>query len=69
MSKDEPTAIGGIPKRFRRLKSHELVSMGDFVADKQGGFELWEGPSGFRADAFVTTIYRQDKIRLKATQN
>jgi hypothetical protein len=33
------------------------------VADGRQGFEPWEGPAGFRADAFVKTIYR----RLKAS--
>jgi len=49
-----------IPTRWRRLKRNELVSRGDFVADAQRGFEPWEGPSGFRADAFVRPIYRRD---------
>jgi len=49
--------------RFRRLKANELVSPGDFVADGRYGFEPWEGPSGFRADAFVKTIYRKQSPR------
>jgi len=32
---------------------------GDFEEDGHQGFELWDGPSGFRADAFVKTIYRR----------
>ena len=60
-NKPEASAIAGVPKRFRRLKWHELVSVGDFVADTQQGFELWEGPNGFRADAFVKPIYRTAK--------
>lgn len=44
---------------FRPLKWDEQVKRGDFVADGQQGFELWEGPSGFRADTFVKTIYRK----------
>ena len=47
-------------QHFRRLKSNELVSHGDFVGDAQRGFEPWEGPGGFRADAFVQPIYRQN---------
>lgn len=66
MGKPEPSAKAGLPKRFRRLKSNELVSLGDFVADEQRGFEPWEGPRGFRADAFVQPIYRQDESRSTA---
>ncbi len=51
----------GTPNRLRRLKGNELVSRGDFVADAQRGFEPWEGPGGFRADAFVKPIYRRDR--------
>jgi hypothetical protein len=47
--------------RLRRLKGDERVSKGDFVADNRQGFELWDGPRGFRADAFVKQIYRQLK--------
>ena len=50
-----------IPKRLRRLKRNELVARGDFIADEQRGFESWDGPSGFRADAFVKPIYRRDR--------
>jgi hypothetical protein len=57
----ESAAEPGIPKRFRRLKWHELVSAGDFVADDREGFQLWDGPSGFRADAFVRPIFRAMK--------
>ena len=68
MTKNKPEAStkAVIPKNFRRLKSHEIVSLGDFVADEQGGFELWEGPGGFRADAFVKAIYRRGEGRLSA---
>jgi hypothetical protein len=58
----------GVPKRFRRLKWNELVSLGDFVADEHRRFEPWEGPSGFRADAFVKPIYRRDEGRSIATK-
>jgi hypothetical protein len=58
VNKGEATAETGIPDRFRRLKSHELVTPGDFVADEKGSLGLWEGPSGFRADAFVKAMYR-----------
>ena len=48
---------------LRALKWNELVKRGDFVEDGRQGFELWIGPAGFRADAFVKQIYR----RLKAS--
>ena len=44
---------------FRPLKWNELVKRGDFVKDDNEGFEPWEGPAGFRADAFIKTIYRK----------
>ena len=48
-------------KGYRRLKSNELVRVGDFIANDHQEFEPWEGPSGFRADAFVRAIYRRLK--------
>lgn len=57
-----------IPKGFRRLKRDELVSHGDFMADKQRGLEPWVGPSGFRADSFVKPIYRQDESQSKKSK-
>jgi len=48
-------------KHFRRLKWNELVVSGDFVVNDQRGFEPWEGPSGFRADAFLKPIYRRKR--------
>ena len=54
--------------RLRRLERDELVSRGDFVADAQRGFEPWEGPGGFRADAFVKPIYRRDRSGSTATE-
>ena len=53
----------GVTKYFRRLSSSELVSRGDFVANEHQGFELWEGLTGFRADAFVKPIYRRQARR------
>lgn len=47
--------------RLRRLKWNERVCEGDYVGDEHGGFEPWDGPHGFRADAFVKQIYRQLK--------
>lgn len=57
------TAVAGVPERYRLLKWNELVRHGDFTENLRGGFELWEGPTGFRADAFVKPIYRRDKSR------
>jgi hypothetical protein len=42
------------------LKSDELVSVGDFVANESNEFELWEGPHGFMADSFIKPIYRRE---------
>ena len=55
----EALARVSVPERFRRLKRNELVCPGDFVADGHEGLEPWEGPGGFRADAFVKLIYRR----------
>jgi hypothetical protein len=55
----QPVRPAGEPQNFRRLAWDELVRQGDFVEDGHQGFEPWEGPSGFRADAFVKTIYRR----------
>ena len=44
---------------LRPLKWDEQVKRGDFVEDGRQGFELWEGPSGFRADTFVKTVHRK----------
>lgn len=46
-------------ERFRPLKWDERVLRGDFVENGRQGFEPWEGPAGFRADAFVKQIYRR----------
>jgi hypothetical protein len=55
----DPVPCAGAPERLRRLKQGEVVSQGDFVANGQLGFELWEGPSGFQARAFLKRIYRR----------
>jgi hypothetical protein len=55
-----------VPKRLRRLKWNELVCIGDFVENGPQEFAPWEGPGGFRADAFVKTIYRRF-ARMKKT--
>jgi hypothetical protein len=63
-SDDKPDVFTnvGATKCFRRLRSSELVSRGDFVVNEHQGFELWEGPAGFRADAFVKPIFRRQEI-------
>ena len=59
MKGTDPVTIAVVPKRLRRLKWNEFVRRGDFVEDDRHGFEPWEGPSGFRADSFIKTIYRK----------
>ena len=68
MNKPEAPAEAVIPKRLRRLKWDELVSVGDFVADERRGFEPWEGPNGFRANAFIKPVYRRTEGSSIATQ-
>lgn len=67
---NQPTATAkpDVLKPFRLLKSNEVVGRGDFVADEHCGFQPWEGPGGFRADAFVKPIYRRDESRSPATK-
>ena len=59
MNATSPSALPVLLEHLRLLKWHERVRRGDFVTDGGQGFELWEGPSGFRADAFVKQIYRR----------
>lgn len=59
----DSASAAAVAKDFRRLKANELVSRGDFTAHEQRGFEPWEGPTGFRADAFVKAIYRKHAHR------
>jgi hypothetical protein len=61
MNKPATSATAIVPEHLRRLKWNELVRRGDFVEDGRQGFEPWEGPTGFRADAFIKTIYRKLK--------
>jgi len=49
------------PRQFRRLKWDELVTTGDYIVNEDRRFEPWEGPNGFRADAFLKPIYRRKK--------
>ena len=58
MNKLKATLKPGVPKHFRRLKSNELVRLGDFVANEREVFELWDGPNGFLAESFIKPIYR-----------
>lgn len=67
-----PVAVAApiiIPANFRRLKSHEVVSRGDYVVDQDRGLEPWEGPSGFRAGSFIKLIYRRIKGRPMAIKS
>jgi hypothetical protein len=57
MNQTDPSAIA--PESLRLLEWNELVRRGDFVEDGRGGFEPWEGPNGFRADAFLKQTYRR----------
>jgi hypothetical protein len=58
MNKNDPSAMNPVPECLRPLKWNELVRRGDFIKDGREGFEPWDGPSGFRADAFIKQIYR-----------
>jgi hypothetical protein len=59
MSETNSSALPVVLKHLRPLKWNERVQRGDFVDDGRQGFEPWDGPSGFRADAFVKQIYRR----------
>ena len=59
MSESDPAALSVRQKDLRLLKRNERVQRGDFVADGGHGFELWDGPPGFSADAFLKPIYRR----------
>jgi hypothetical protein len=63
MSEAVPSATARVPDCLRPLKWNERVQAGDFVEDGRQGFELWEGPSGFRADAFIKQIFRRQSPR------
>ncbi len=59
MNETNSSAAAIAPNCLRPLKWNELVRRGDFVEDGRSGFEPWVGPIGFRADAFIKTIYRK----------
>lgn len=59
MEHPESCVEAGVPEGFRRLQWNEVVCLGDFIMDVQHGFQLWDGPRGFRADAFVKPTYRR----------
>ncbi|MGC9940446.1 MAG: hypothetical protein ABSE48_01355 [Verrucomicrobiota bacterium] len=63
MSETTTAAAWAVPERLRPLKWNERVRHGDFVENGNQGFEPWTGPGGFRADAFVKQIYRQQGRR------
>lgn len=66
--KAETTTLAEVLNNFRRLRWDELVTRGDWVVDEQRGFEPWEGPGGFRADAFLNPIYRKKGQRPSETK-
>ena len=68
MSDANPSTVATAAAGFRLLKWNELVRRGDFVEDGHQGFEPWEGPSGFRADAFVKPIYRRNNNHSTSTK-
>lgn len=63
MSANDWPVITPVQENLRPLKWNELVRRGDFVQGERQEFKPWEGPSGFRADAFVKQIYRLLKPR------
>jgi hypothetical protein len=62
---NNPPVLPVLLRQLRRLKWNERVQPGDFVGDDRAGFEPLEGPSGFRADAFVKQIYRRLGVKAK----
>jgi hypothetical protein len=68
MKNREINAKSGNPGHLRLLKPNERVNLGDFVANGHQSFELWEGPSGFRADSFIKPIYRKNESYPSATK-
>ena len=60
-----PPGLPVLLEQLRRLRGNERVLTGDFVADDDAGFKLWEGPKGFRADSFVNQIYRRLAVKPK----
>ncbi len=52
-----------IPAGFHRLKWNELVSQGDFVADRHFELHPWEGPGGFLAGSFAHPVYRKGRAK------
>jgi hypothetical protein len=66
MSATNPPVLPVSLAHLRALKCNERVQRGDFVPDGRQGFAPWEGPSGFRADSFVTQIYRRLGVRFNA---
>ena len=69
VDRPEVSAKAGVAEHFRRLKWNELVCRGDFVADEYQRLQPWEGPNGFRADAFVRPIYLRDGGTSAATKH
>ena len=69
MNTSDPVADAILPSGMRLLKWHERVMVGDFVKDGRTGFVPWEGPHGFRADAFVKQIFRRRKSQPLGTKS
>jgi hypothetical protein len=66
MSQGDLSAVAA--QCLRPVEWNEIVKRGDFVKDGRGGFEPWEGPSGFRADAFIKEIYRRQECPSTGTK-
>lgn len=66
LNNPKAVATANDAKYFRRLEWDELVVQGDFIANENHGFDPWEGPGGFRADAFLKPIYRRKKRSAKS---
>ena len=55
---EQSLPVADIPQHLRRLRWDEVVGRGDFVANDRREFDRWDGPTGFRADAYVRRFYR-----------
>jgi hypothetical protein len=65
MSESDSPVLPVLLEHLRLLKWNERVQRGDYVPDGRKGFEPWEGPAGFRADAFVKQIYRRLGVKAR----
>lgn len=69
MNEDRSSMLPVLLEQLRLLRWNERVQRGDFVPDGRQGFELWQGPTGFRADAFVKQVYRRLGRRAAKVRN